>query len=73
MLAGNPKDKRVHERLNLRWDKKIQIPLKENIWEDVDWKQLAKERGNLGASCGKSNKISAFIKGGLTRKLLLNF
>jgi hypothetical protein len=44
-FGGKPEGRRTLRRLKHRWEDGIRLDLKETGWEDVEWFQLAQDRG----------------------------
>jgi hypothetical protein len=44
ILVGKPEGKRPLGRQRRGWENNIKIYFKENVWQDVEWIQLAQDR-----------------------------
>jgi hypothetical protein len=44
ILVGKPEEKRPLERLRRRWEDNIKMNLREIVWGDMDWIDLAQNR-----------------------------
>jgi hypothetical protein len=49
VLVGKPKRRRPLGRRRCRWEDGIRMDLRETGWEDVEWVQLAQDRGQWRA------------------------
>jgi hypothetical protein len=49
VLVGKPKGMRPLGRLRCRWEDRIRMDIRKIGWEDVEWVQLAQDRGQWQA------------------------
>jgi len=64
IFIGEPEGKIPRVRPRRRWEGNIRIELREIVWEDMDWIQLAQGRDQWRESCKHANESSGFIKFG---------
>jgi hypothetical protein len=63
VLLGKPEGKRPLGRRRPRWEDNIQMSLQKIGWV-LDWIHLAKDKGQVSASCKQVNKLSRYIEFG---------